>query len=180
MTPLPIAPDELRQRAGGHLLHKGRPEWLDDALLASLAAEAADRRPEAERVDRQFHCSVGPTGRSFARSAEMQQLLNPLAPGLRPTGNANYLYYDRPAAGITPHKDSSDFPLQVLFMVDQAGWTSADRSALLLYPDGPDGAPLRILLEPGELVFFRASEIFHARSPLGATERVTLIGAGYR
>lgn len=180
MTSLPTTADEMRHRARGHLLHKGRPDWLDDALLRSLAAEAAGLRPGAERVDRQFHCPVGPAGRSFARSTEMQQLLDPLAPGVRPTGNANYLYYDRPAAGIPRHKDSSDFPLQVLAMVDHAGWTSTDRSALLLYPDGPDDAPLRVVLEPGELVFFRASEIFHARTPLGTTERLTLIGAGYR
>jgi hypothetical protein len=180
VIPLSVATDELSRQARGHVLYKGRPEWLDDPLLRSLVAEAAGLRAGAERVDRQFHCPVGPVGRSFTRSTPMQQLLEPLAPGLRPSGNANYLYYDRPAAGINPHKDSVDFPLQVLMMVDQTGWTATSRSALLLFPDGPDTPPLRVVLDPGEFVFFRASEIFHARSPLCETERVTLIGAGYR
>jgi hypothetical protein len=95
-----------------------------------------------------------------------------------PSGNANYLYYDRPGAKIDPHTDSPDFPLQVLLMLDQSGYTSTRRSALVIFPDGPKSA-VSITLDPGQLILFRASEVVHGRTSTGTEERATLIGAGF-
>jgi hypothetical protein len=168
-------------RAQGFVCHHGRPAWLDQQLLDELVAEATDRRSAATQIERQAHSEAGPRAQAFARSDRLVGLVAQAASrppmGVRPSGNANFLYYDQPGAGIDPHMDSPDFPLQVLLMLEHEGYGER-RSALVVFPDGPKD-PVRVVLDPGELVVFRAASVFHGRSRVSPGERLTLLGIGY-
>jgi hypothetical protein len=168
--------DAIRQTKG-YVHYYGRPEWLGDMVLDLLCAEAARVRPRAIQVGRQAHSGVGEIGREVSRSARVMQLIAERAGPVRASGSANYLYYDEPKAGIDPHIDGPDFPLQILLMLEHTGYTEP-RSALVVFPDGPKSA-VRLPLEPGELVLFSAASVYHGRTSVGAGERLLVAGFGY-
>ncbi len=170
--------DELDLPAitGDRVLYYGRPSWLGEPLLAALLAEARQRRGMAERVGKQLHSPAGPVASGAARQGPFRELVENLVGQVRPSGTANYLYYEEVGAGIEPHTDSAAFPLQVLLMLEHQH--GAARSVLGVFPDGPEH-PLGLALDPGELVLFRASELIHGRTPLRENETVILLGIGY-
>jgi hypothetical protein len=170
--------DELDLSAitGGRVLYYGRPSWVGEPLLAALLAEARQRRGMAKRVGQQLHSPAGPVASGAARQGQFLKLVASLAGEVRPSGTANYLYYEEAGAGIQPHTDSAAFQLQVLLMLEHQH--GAARSVLGVFPNGP-AHPLGLALDPGELVLFRASELTHGRTPLRENETVTLLGIGY-
>jgi hypothetical protein len=169
---------EIPVKSRGLVYYVGRPDWLRDSDIAAMLAEAREARPRATVVRLQAHCPVGAAGMAFAQAGELYELIQGYAGHVIPSGNANYLYYDRPGAKIDPHIDSPDFPLQILLMLQQSGYTDTQRSALVVFPEGPESA-IRITLDPGELVLFRAADVVHGRTSIGTEEKATLIGAGY-
>jgi hypothetical protein len=169
--------DELLTRTAGRVLFRGRPAWIDERLVEDLREEAAALRGEAQQIERQLHGFAGPRGHGLATCSSLTELVTDLAGPVRPSGNANYLYYDQAGAGIDPHIDSPDFPLQVLFMVDHQGYEER-RSTLVVFPTGPQ-EPVPVPLDPGELVLFRAASIVHGRTSVGEAERAVLLGIGY-
>jgi hypothetical protein len=169
--------DDAVARSKGFVHYRGRPDWLTDITLERLKAEASDLRAHATQVDRQAHSPVGPQGRMLASSPEMLGLVADSIAAVRPSGNANYLYYDSLAAGIDPHIDSPDFPLQVLLMLWHEGFTE-QRSSLVVFPEGPK-RPVPVVLDPGELVLFSAASVYHGRTSVQPDECLTLMGTGY-
>jgi hypothetical protein len=169
---------DVPARTRGLVCYVGRPEWLSDEHVTAMLAESLAFRAHATVVRSQAHCPVGPAGKAFTQAAELHRLIENHVGNVVPSGNSNYLYYDEPGAKIDPHTDSPDFPLQVLLMLHQSGYTSARRSALAVFPEGPESI-MRITLDPGHLVLFKAAEVVHGRTSAGPGERITLIGAGF-
>jgi hypothetical protein len=160
------------------MLYKGRPDWLTDGLFSRLLTESWECRQGARLIDRQFHRKCGPVAAQFARSAEMLALVGRYGGTAAPSAEAaNYLYYEREGDGIDPHIDADEFTLNVLLLLVHEGDTR--RSSLVLFPAGPK-RPVRVDLNPAELVLFRAGSVVHGRTGLAAGERVHLIGMGYR
>jgi hypothetical protein len=170
-------PASTKTRSDECVYYRGRPDWITDEVLTGLQNEAAQCRPDAVLIRRQFHAPAGPVGRALACSPDMLNLIERCAAAAIPTGPANYLYYERPGSGIDPHIDTDQFDLNVLMVLSHT-WLDRKRSALHLFPDGPDNA-LRFWLEPGQFVVFRATAIIHARSDVAPGEQVTNLGIGY-
>jgi hypothetical protein len=167
----------IADRTQGFVRYRGRPDWLTEPALAALVDESARLRASAGDVGRQAHSPAGPVARGFARSTRLLDLVTGHAGPVRPSGNANYLYYDKAGAGIDPHIDSPDFPWQVLLMLTHSGYGER-RSSLVVFPDGPSN-PVPVVLDPGELVLFRAASVYHGRTNAIEGERLVLLGVGY-
>jgi len=157
-------------------VHKlGRLPFLGDAALAALATESRELR-EAEPGTR--YVRPGPKGGALAVHPQlMSHLARTFGEPVTPSRVANYIHYTRPGDYLVPHRDISDFELNVLLVVDRrrpAG--GAQPSALLVYR--PDGDVERIHLEPGEAVAMEARWIIHAREPLADGESLALLSIG--
>lgn len=169
--------NDVARLSHGNVLYWGRPEWLTDDVLRRLRLEAHTCRAAAHRVESQWHAACGPVAAGFTASPAMRALLQQHVGPVRPSGTANYLYYEEAGAGIEPHTDSPAFPLQVLLMLAHEGYGSA-RSELVVFPEGP-ASGLSIRLEPGEFVLFKAANIIHGRTRMADGESACLLGAGF-
>jgi hypothetical protein len=160
------------------LFYHGRPKWLSHDLIAGLVEESDRMRGDAVQIKRQHHVAAGAQARRFANSAELKTLVDECA-GVQAgkAGPANYLYYEQPGDGIDPHVDHDQFALNVILMLRHVA-EERRRSALVLFPEGPDTAR-RFYLEPGELVVFHSGGVLHARSNLGPREGVQNLGIGF-
>lgn len=153
----------------------GRPGWLTAKMLADLQQEAEDQRPHAEKLHAQYYGAMGPAGRALMSSAELESFVTEKAVTAHASGFANYQYYDSGPSHIKPHVDVDDFALNVLIMLKHC-YTSAPRSALLLFPHGPQ--PVTLLLQPGEVILFNAKGVIHARTPISGHDDEQIINMG--
>lgn len=156
----------------------GRPDWLTADLFAALQQESCDQRAGAEKIRAQHFAEMGPVGRELCESSTLLHFVESHAgPAVR-SGKANYRYYDIPESHVAPHLDSADFAYNVIIMLRHE-WRSERRSGLLLFPHGPQPAP--ILLVPGEVILFYAEGVIHARTPISdnGDERVENMGIGF-
>jgi hypothetical protein len=170
---------DVIDRAQGHVLYAGRPDWLADTTVAQLVEEVRASRSEATRINDQGQrgAPAGPAAIALAESAEVVQFVQGLAGSVSPSGDANYLYYEQAGAGIEPHIDRAEFAAQILIMIEHYGYGES-RSQLAVFPDGPR-RPVFVPLDPGELVLFRASEVVHGRTPVVSGEVARLLGIGF-
>lgn len=141
----------------------GRPAWLTDDLFAKLRNESRSQRAGAEKIRAQHFAEMGPVGHALCASPELQSFVDSYAAPAKPSGKANYRYYDMPESQVPPHVDTDEFYLNVIIMLSHT-FGSERRSGLLLFPHGPD--PVTIVLEPGEVILFNAKEVIHARTPI--------------
>lgn len=155
---------------------RGRPPWLTDEMLAALQAEAVAMRRSALKIHTQFFGELGSVARAFMRSPELSALVRGHVPDATSSDKANYRYYDYPGCHISPHYDDTDYELSTLLMLEHT-CAGPKRSALVLFPTGP--APIRVFLEPGEMIIFHARGVIHGRSPVGADETVCNLGVGF-
>jgi hypothetical protein len=157
------------------VFYVGRPDWLTDGLLAGLQAEARSQRAAAEKIRTQHFGDLGPVAEALSRSVEVAAFLARFAPPVRFSGRGNYRYYDIPHSHVEPHVDTDDFAANLIVMLSHE-YGRERRSALMLYPHGPD--PIVLQLEPGEVVLFHASEVIHARSPISADNEESAVNLG--
>jgi hypothetical protein len=157
------------------VVYRGRPAFLSDTLLDALRAESDALRDNAVRFHDHLVVSGAPLARSVAFSAELNDLLSPLAGPVQPTSKANYLYYDEPGLGIDPHVDNEEFSLNAILMLRHEH--TAPPSALVLFP--LHSPPEKIYLQPGEMIVMFADSIVHARERVAAGERVGIVAFGF-
>ncbi len=156
----------------------GCPAWLTADMLADLQQEAGRQRQHAKKVHLQHYGDMGPVGRALMGSAELESFVTENAVAAHASGCANYQYYDIGPSHIKPHVDVDTFALNLLIMLKHR-YTSANRSALLLFPHGPQ--PATVPLEPGEAILFNAKGVIHARTPISGQgdEEVVNISFGF-
>jgi hypothetical protein len=156
----------------------GRPAWLTADMLADLQQEAERQRQHAKKIHLQYYGEMGPSGRALIGSAELESFVTEHAVAAHASGFANYQYYDVGPSHIKPHVDVDTFELNVLIMLKHR-YASPNRSALLLFPHGPQ--PVTVLLEPGEVILFNAKGVIHARTPISGRgdEQVINMGIGF-
>jgi hypothetical protein len=162
--PTPIDTRTVRPlgRADG-VFFVGRPGWLTDGVLADLRAESRAMRPGASQFNVQHYADVGPVARALCGSSEMLEFVGEHAAPARHSGEANYRYYDIPQSHMPPHVDTEAFWFNVTIMLEHS-FGEQRRSVMLLFPHGPD--PVTLVLEPGEVILFRAKDLVHARTPI--------------
>ena len=168
------------ERSRGTVLYCGRPEWLDAALMRRLLDEVRLQRETAKQINeqRQMGAPAGAVATALAGSQVMLEFVTGHAGAVSFTGDANYLYYEFPGAGIEPHIDRDEFSLQILLMLEQYGYRDR-KSMLVVFPSTPRD-PLFVPLAPGELILFRAARVIHGRTPVTGNEVTRLLGVGYR
>jgi len=158
-------------------LYRGRPTWLTDGVLSQLNDEALRLRGDAKLLRRQRHHACGEAGSTLASSPSMLKLIeNAVGPAV-PSHSANYLYYESEGDGIDPHIDKGRFHLNLLMLLNHEH-DGSPSSMLMLFPSGPE-CPIPIRLEPGKMVLFWATKVFHCRTALGPSEKVLNMGIGY-
>lgn len=157
----------------------GRPAWLTTEILASLQREAARQRVSAEHIRAQYFGDIGPVAADLIASAGLREFVTENSVPARPSGFANYRYYDIPESQVRPHVDTDDFALNLIIMLAHV-YGAQRRSGLLLFPRGPDD-PVAIGLEPGEVILFNARDVIHARTPISedGCERAVNLGIGF-
>lgn len=74
----------------------GRPAWLTEEKLASLQQEAACQRVSAEHIRAQYFDDIGPVADELIASAGLREFVMANSAPARPSGFANYRYYDIP------------------------------------------------------------------------------------
>ena len=159
------------------ILYRGRPSWLDDDVLHQLSAEARRLRADAVLLGRQRHHPCGAAGSALAASQAMLDFVATAAGPAAPSRSANYLYYEQEGDGIAPHIDEGNYHLNALIVLDHV-YRTRPQSQLVLFPSGPE-RPVRVRQAPGEVVLFWATKVFHCRTRLGPSERVTNLGIGF-
>lgn len=158
------------------IYYRARPSWLTDELLAALQAEAVVKRRSAAKVHTQYFGAIGPVARAYMRSPELSALVREHVPDATSSDKGNYRYYDYPGCHISPHYDDTDYEMSTLLMLAHTS-PGPRRSALVLFPTGP--VPIKVFLEPGELIVFHARGVIHGRTPVGDGETVCNLGVGY-
>jgi hypothetical protein len=106
----------------------------------------------------------------------LKALVKSVAGAWRPSGIAWYLYYENAGDGIDPHIDQPEYALNVLLAIEHV-WQYEPRSRLVIYPPGEP--PVRVPLEPGQLLLFNAGRFLHGREDLGRDEKLTLLSIGF-
>jgi hypothetical protein len=157
----------------------GHPAWLTEEKLTSLQQEAARQRVSAEHIRAQYFGDIGPVAEELMASAGLREFVTANSAPARPSGFANYRYYDIPESQVRPHVDNDNFALNVIIMLAHV-YGAERRSGLLLFPRGPDD-PVAIGLEPGEVILFNARDVIHARTPISddGRERAVNLGIGF-
>jgi len=158
------------------IVFRGYPEFLTNETLTNLQKESKDVRSQAIRFHDHFVVSNAPVAKSFASSPELNNLLSERIGATEPTGKANYIYYDEIGMGIEPHIDNEDFSLNVIMMLNHE-W-SDQKSALVLFPY--DKPPVKMFLQPGELIAFFADSVIHSRERISKGEKVSIVAFGFR
>lgn len=158
--------------------YRGRPAFLTDDLLAALVAEAEEVGRTAVPFDEHYLGCGGPIADQVSTSDDLSALVAQVVPGAEGTGVASYLFYRDAGQGIIPHIDTDIFSLNVLLMLRHDH--PADLAApSALYMHFADGTEQRLQLSPGEVVIFLAGTQAHSRTPIGASERVTILTFGF-
>lgn len=157
------------------VFYLGRPDWLTADLFTSLLQESQARRDGAARIRAQHFAEMGPVGAALCRSAELSSFVAQHAAPAKFSGCANYRYYDIPHSHVAPHVDTDDFALNLIIMLSHH-YVTQRRSGLLLFPHGP--VPITLLPEPGEVVFFHAKEVIHARTPIADSNDESAVNMG--
>lgn len=158
------------------LLWRGRRSFIDLRYLEALQSEAAEGQSNVLRYDRHSIGIGGPIADKLARSKELQSFVYELAPSLRATGVASYVYYFKPGDGLEPHVDTEIFSLNVLIMLHHEYIESP--SHLVVYP--PQQAVQRLLLEPGEVLVMDAAGLVHGRESMKRGESLTILTIGFK
>ncbi|HEX6370899.1 MAG TPA: hypothetical protein VF006_18415 [Longimicrobium sp.] len=158
------------------IAYRGRPEFMNDELLAALQAEARQLRPSAIRFDEHFLGCGAPLANELAVSPMLTEFVRTYAGDVLPTGVASFLFYDEPGQGIDPHIDTDIFSLNVLLMLEHEHGPEQE-SALVVFP--PRSAPERLELVPGEVVIMFAGSIAHGRERMGPNETVSILTFGF-
>ena len=157
-------------------VHKlGRLPFLGDAARDALATES---RELLETAPGARYVRPGPKGGALAvHPLLMSHVAHRFGGTVTPSNVANYIYYTRPNDYLVPHRDVSEFEINVLLMVERRQPVGGARpSALLVYR--PDSDVERIDLEPGEAVAMEARWVIHAREPLADGESLALLTIG--
>jgi hypothetical protein len=154
---------------------RGRPGFLTEQMLRSLAVESDTLRSKAIRYDDHFLATNGPVAGTLANSEALSQFIEQHTGPIEKTGVASYLYYEEEGQGISPHIDTEVFSINLIICVSH---TAEPSSHLVVYPSGL--APERILLTPGEVVILFADSVIHAREPMKACEAVRILTIGFQ
>ncbi|MFD2249592.1 hypothetical protein FHS82_004046 [Pseudochelatococcus lubricantis] len=155
---------------------RGRPSFLDHAMLNSLREEATRERQSALRHDEHFLGCGGILANELASSTDLLSLVEGVAGSVAATGTASYIYYDEPGQNICPHIDTGIFSVNALFML-RHDFVDRPLSSLQLYP--VDAPRETLQLEPGELIVFWADSVVHARTSVGPGEVVNILTVGF-
>jgi hypothetical protein len=157
-----------------------RPSFVTTELLAALNQEAGMQSFLSVRMALRY---VGPPGPVAAGLGLDPRLAASVAAkacelGLRPGngftgGNATYLFYEDPGDCVQPHVDPFGLTNALLLLEHQTSGVNGEPSRLVVY--GRDGEPTPVPLRVGELVILSGGAVVHARKPVRAGERVTLV-----
>ncbi|MCS4267934.1 MULTISPECIES: 2OG-Fe(II) oxygenase [Serratia] len=155
---------------------KGRPDFLSEELFAALNEESKELYHLSQRFDDHLVSSGGIIARQVGFSEQLIDQVKKYAGNIIPTGKTNYLYYNEKGMGIDPHIDNAEFPMNVIMMLDHKSESSP--SALILYPT--DQEPVRIYLQPGEMIILFADSILHSRERMKVNEEVRIVAFGFQ
>lgn len=183
------------------IAYRGRPAWLNGALLRQLQLEAGQRRSlPLDRIDHFLGCG-GARADVLSVSAPVRAFVEAHVGPVAPTGIASYLYYDQPGLGIRPHVDTEVFSINLMLMLrhscdgderhaahevhevhdahgahDRHGARGAP-SATVVFP--ARGEPEYYRLRVGEAMIMHGSAVVHTRSLVQPGERVHLLTMGF-
>jgi hypothetical protein len=153
-----------------------RGGFLSDRAWRALLEEARACAP-AIRARRTHYAAPGPLLRRLAVNRRLRRAVaKAIGVPIEPAYAAVYMY-DPPRAHMAPHLDSSDYAIIVHIVLEHEGGRRANASALLVHQPHRDR---RYAVAPGEAVVLAGRGAVHQWEPLGARERRTLIGIGFR
>ncbi len=160
----------------GRLVRLRRRTVLSDRGWQALRDEARGLAPVMQ-TRRTHYSAPGPVLQRLAVDRRLQRGVS-RAIGFRvePAYSAVYMY-DPPRAHMPPHLDSSDFEIVVHVVLEHDGWRRAESSALVVHHPHRD---VRCAVAPGGAVVLAGRGLVHQWEPLGAKERRTLLGIGFR
>lgn len=160
----------------GRLVRLRRGSFLSDRGWHALRDEARQLAPVMRR--RRTHYSApGPVLQRLAVDRRLQRgVSRAIGFAVEPAYTAVYMY-DPPLAHMPPHLDSSDFEIVVHVVLEHDGWRRAQSSALIVHHPHRD---VRCAVAPGAAIVLAGRGAVHQWEPLGAQERRTLIGIGFR
>ncbi|MEQ1728304.1 MAG: hypothetical protein ABL982_07965 [Vicinamibacterales bacterium] len=160
----------------GRLVRLRRRSFLSDRGWQALREEARRLAPVMP-TRRTHYSSPGPVLQRLAVDRRLQRNVSrAIGFAVEPAHTAVYMY-DPPRAHMPPHLDSSDFEIVVHVVLEHDGWTRAQSSALIVHHPHRD---VRCAVAPGAAVVLAGRGAVHQWEPLGAQERRTLIGIGFR
>ena len=157
---------------------KGRPPFIDEAMVMALRSEAAQVRASAVRATKHLLLEASPAARSVLSEGSLGSFVEALT-GLRPLPSSTYYHwYETEQDFVEPHVDTEEFAVSMLLVLSHdRPLGNAYRSGLFLWP--PASEPVEIPLEKGEAVLFYSGSVVHARSAPGPGESVTTVSWGF-
>jgi hypothetical protein len=167
-------PGEVLAQNG--IVWRGRAPFMTEPLLKALIEEATAARSEAEDIGGILleADAVGEAGEVYLK--EISRFIQGLG-RFRPNEQVvEFIYYETEGRSRKPHVDIEPFSLHVLCMLKHQH-EAGQRSHLVLCP--PDQEPVKVQLEPGEIVCFLAGSTLHYREPLHQNEGITLLSCGF-
>ncbi len=160
----------------GRLARLQRRAFLSDRGWQALRDEARGRAP-AMRARRTHHSPPGPVLQLLAVNRRLQRAVaQAIGVPVVPAYSAVYMYAP-PRSHMPPHLDSSDFEIIVHVVLEHDGWVRGRSSALIVHHPLRE---VRCAVAPGAAVVLAGRGAVHQWEPLGAQERRTLIGIGFK
>ncbi|HUR34583.1 MAG TPA: hypothetical protein VM032_12360 [Vicinamibacterales bacterium] len=150
--------------------------WIDKRRFATLVREAA-ATPVATRANGE---RPGLSGRRLAVDPRLADAVRAaLQTAVTPAYIAQYVFYARTGDYFWPHTDSLRVYVNVFICLEHTvPRGQATCSAFLAYRE--DGSVERFELHAGDAIAAQTQGLVHARSPLQAGERVTLLAIAFQ
>jgi len=165
----------IRSIKRSDVIWRGRPSFMNDAMLDSLRREARLTKRNARRNDAYWMDFAGPVAKSLAELPEFSGLLGPEGMSMEPAG-CMYVFYLQPGDRVDPHVDEYEHSLNAIVMIEH-DYTHPPSHLLLFHPDKPVE---RVALAPGEMVIIDGGGLVHAREPVKEGESISILTVGWK